>query len=207
MATKNNDYISNPSIQKTPEGVMSYIYLVKPDQYKAPDGTLGAPKFSVTLALDTKNPEHAAYLKAFNDLNDSVGQELLKGIVKDKKAYRIKDICKEECDAEGNPTGVYFLKATTNADDLKGNRKVISVVDSNKATIPSATVSRAFGGTKGRLILGLKKSTDSNRKTVGLVVYLEKVQITELVEGTGSPLGFDAVPVGAVASDDDSVNF
>jgi hypothetical protein len=200
---KNNDYISAPSIQKTPVATLQYIYLSKPDQFKAPDGTLAAPKYSVTVVLDAKDPVHAKYLKEFNELNDAVGQELLKGITKDKKSYRIKDICKEECDDNGDPTGRYFLKATT--------KNKPNVFDSMNKLLTDDIVGKAFGGSTGRVIMGLKKSVDTQRKTVGLVCYLDKAQLITIVEGTSSAGGFDVVDGGFVApgadAGSDDVNF
>lgn len=199
---KNNDYISAPSIQKTPIATMQYIYLARPDQFKAPDGTLAAPKFSVTMVLDSKDPVHAAYLKAFNDLNDAVAAELLKGITRDRKSYRVKDICKEECDDNGDPTGRYFLKATT--------KNKPNVYDGANKLLSDDIIGKAFGGSTGRVIMALKKSVDTQRKTVGLVCYLDKAQLITIAEGTGSAGGFDVVDGGLGGGDtsgDDSVNF
>lgn len=191
MAT-NNDYVSSTA-QTTPICPMQYIYLATPDQYKSPDGKLAAPKYCVTLVLDAKIPEVAAYLKTLNELNDSIGQELIKGVIKDKKSFRIKDICKAEEDESGLETGRYFLKAATNALDLNGNPKALIVVDAQKKPMDKAALARCYSGTMGRVILSLKKSLDTNRKTAGLVLYLDKVQITEIVEGTNSAAGFTAV--------------
>lgn len=199
MAT-NNDWINDPRAQMTPVCPMQYIFLGKPDQYKAPDGTLGTPKFSTTLSIDSKIPENMEYLKHLNELNDTIGQELLKGITKDRKQYRIKDVCKEIEDDSGMGTGVYLLKATTNALDKNGNPKELSVVDGNKVPMSKSALCSCFNGTQGRLILSLKKSIDTQRKTVGIVLYLDKAQITEVVHGTGSSLGFD----GAAADTSES---
>lgn len=199
MAT-NNDWINDPRAQMTPVCPMQYIYLGKPDQYKAQDGTLGAPKYSTTIILDSKVPEHMEYLKHLNELNDTIGQELLKTITKDRKSYRVKDICKSEEDEAGLETGRYFLKATTNALDKNGNPKALSVVDGNKVPMSKADLCSCFTGTQGRLILSLRKSVDTPRKTVGLGIYLDKAQITEVVHGTGSSLGFD----GAAADTSES---
>jgi hypothetical protein len=182
----NDLYINDPKLQKTPIMPFTFIYLARPD-------VKFDPKYHVTGILDEKNPEHAKYLAALNTANDNVGQELLKGITKGRNAFRVKDICKAEEDDTGNPTGRWFLKATTK------NKPV--VVDANGNVIPDAILGRAFSGSKGRLLLSLKKSTVTNHKTTGLTLYLSKVQITELVEGmTAGSSDFDSVPGGFSAA-------
>ena len=185
MADKKSDYVNDPKLQKTPIATMQYIYLARPD-------VKFDPKYGVTLVLDEKIPEHAAYLANLNTLNDNIGQELLKGITKGRNAFKVKNICKPEEDDDGNPTGRWFLKATT--------KNKPTVVDANGVTIPDTVVGRAFGGTKGRLLLSIKKSIATQHKTVGVTLYLSKVQITEIVEGMSAGSNdFDSVPGGFTA--------
>lgn len=193
---KQNDYINDSSLQKTPAVPMQYLYLATPD-------VKFDPKYMCTLVFDTKVPEQAEYLKKLNKLNDDVAAELLKGITKGKNAYRTKDICKPEEDDQGNLTGRFFLKITT--------KQKPQVFDASGALLTDDVVKRAYGGTVGRAILSLKKSIVSTQKTVGLTTYMSKVQIIELVEGNGGGgAGFDSVEGGFTApsfTTDDTPNF
>ncbi len=187
-----SDYVNVPKLQVTPAAPMPYIHIVTPDRYKLPDGSFAPPKYSVTLRLDSKDPVVAAYLKALNDLNDTVGNELIPTITKDRKSYRIKDICKAEEDDDGNETGFYLLKATSK------NKPVIK--DSANNIMSDAAAGRAFSGSTGRIVMSFRKSIDTQRKTVGLVLYLEKVQLISIVEGASCAADFTSVPGGFVAA-------
>ena len=195
---KTSDYISSP-LQKTPIADMIFIYLSNPDT------KFGDPKYGFTLVLDSKVPEHAAFLDGLNNLNDTVGQELLKGITKGRNAFRIKDVCKAEEDDDGNPTGKYFLKCVS-----KQQRPVL---DSKGQVIPADILRKIGSGSKGRALLSIKKSIASQHKTVGITMYLDKVQVVSVVEFTGgSSNGFDAVDGGFTADvhpaiDGDGGNF
>ena len=196
---KTSDYISSP-LQKTPIADMIFIYLAQPDV------KFGDPKYGFTLVLDSKVPEHVAFLDGLNKLNDTVGQELLKGITKGRNAFRVKDVCKAEEDDDGNPTGKYFLKCVS-----KQQRPVL---DSKGQVIPADILRKIGSGSKGRALLSIKKSIASQHKTVGITMYLDKVQVVSVVEysgGSGSS-GFDAVDGGFTADvhpaiDGDGGNF
>ena len=171
-----NDYFNSV----TPFAPFRYIWLGRQD-------TKFDPKYSVEIVLDPDNdPDHKQFMDDVDELNVEVADELLKGIKKGKKAYSPKEMFKEIEDDDGNPTGKYSLKATTKMKP--------KVVDADKNIIPDETLCRCYSGTIGRLILGLKKSVVSTRKTVGLTVYLSKAQITEPVFGGSSD--FDAVDNG-----------
>lgn len=195
---KTSDYISSP-LQKTPIADMIFIYLSNPDT------KFGDPKYGFTLVLDSKVPEHAAFLDDLNKLNDTVGQELLKGITKGRNAFRIKDVCKAEEDDDGNPTGRYFLKCVS-----KQQRPVL---DSKGQVIPADILRKIGSGSKGRALLSIKKSIASQHKTVGITMYLDKVQVVSVVEfAGGSSNGFDEVDGGFTADvhpaiDGDGGNF
>jgi hypothetical protein len=183
---KTSDYISSP-LQKTPIADMFFIYLGHADT------KFGDPKYGFTLVLDSKVPEHLQYLEALNKLNDTVGQELLKGITKGRNAFRVKDVCKAEEDDDGNLTGRYFLKCVS-----KQKRPVL---DSKGQIIPDDLLRKIGSGSKGRAILSIKKSIASQHKTVGITMYLDKVQIVSVVEYTGGNggSGFDTVDGGFTA--------
>ena len=166
-----------------------FIYLVTPDIYKDKlTGKSSDPKWMVTQVLDSKIPEQALYMKELNELNDEVAAELLKGITKGKQAYRTKSIFTPEEDDQGNLTGKYLLKLTTK------NKPVVK--DSQGTIMSDAVVKKAYSGTLLRAIISIKKSLASNQKTVGLTTYLNKVQIIDLVEGTGGGGDFDSVDDG-----------
>lgn len=196
---KTSDYISSP-LQKTPIADMVFIYLSHADT------KFGDPKYGFTLVLDTKDPEHAKFLDGLSKLNDSIGQELLKGITKGRNAYRVKDVCKAEEDDDGNLTGRYFLKCVS-----KQKRPVL---DSKGQLISDDVLRKVGSGSKGRAILSIKKSIASQHKTVGITMYLDKVQIVSVVEyaGGNGGSGFDEVEGGFTtdvhpAIDGTGVNF
>lgn len=199
-------YINDARAQMTPVAPMSFIYLGKADRFKNPDGTLAAPKYSVRLKLDSRDASHLAYMTYLNSLNDAVGAELLEAVApKDKKRFTIKDICKAEEDDDGNTTGFFFLKATS-------NKPPKSIKDSVGNDMLPSVAATAWDGSTGRIIMSLKKSTDTIRKTVGLVLYLEKAQIVTLVQGGGASGGgdFGSVAGGFVSTpvdDSDVPNF
>lgn len=187
MAISNRDlYINDPGLQRSPIAEFKYIYLARPD-------IKFDPKYSVTLVLDEDNPEHEAFMTAVNAVNDVVGQELLKDITKGRSSFKIKEVFKPEEDEDGNPTGRYLLKVTTKNKPM--------VVDSQGILVPDAVLGKAFSGSKGRVLLSIRKSTVTQQKTVGLTLYLNKVQITEISEGmTPGSSDFDTVPGGFSAS-------
>jgi hypothetical protein len=192
----NGDWINDSKLQRTPIAPMTYLYLTRPD-------VKFDPKYHGTIILDEKNPDHAKYLAELNTLNDNIGQALLKDITKGRNAYKVKNICRAEEDDNGNPTGRWFLKATT--------KNKPTVVDANGVVIPDAVLGRAYSGSEGRLLLSFRESTVSTQKTVGVTMYLAKVQITKLVEGMSAGSGdFDSVPggfsAGAVSNGNQSVD-
>lgn len=173
---KDSEYIN----MQTPIGTFRFIYLAKQD-------TKFDPKYSVDLIIDPgDNEEHAAFMERIEELNTKVAEELRKTIKTGAKSYNVKEIFRELEDENGNPTGKYVLKATTKTKPV--------VVDAGRQVMPDDVINRCYGGTKGRLILGLRKSIVSGRKTIGLTVYLNKVQITAPVFGSTSD--FDEVDGG-----------
>lgn len=174
----------------TPFVQLRYLYLAKMDNKFD-------PKYSVDMVLDRKDKEHAKFIKELMELNKKAGEELLDGITKGKKDYRIKDIFKEEEDADGKPTGYLILKCTTK------NKPIVK--DCEGKTLDDSFVNTLGNGTVGRVKLCLKKSTVSTRKTVGLTCYMStyggSVQVKEPVIYTGGDDGgFDKAD-GFVAPD------
>lgn len=156
----------------TPIGTLQYPWLVKQD-------TKFDPKWCVTLQLDPKNnPDHKEFLAKLKKANEDVGKELIDAITKGKSAYRIKELIKADEDADGNPTGTYSIKCST--------KQKPQLYDAKGAAIPDEVGATIWGGSKGRIALSLKKSTATTQKTCGLAIYFTKVQVTEVVKGTGS---------------------
>jgi len=184
----NEQYVESP-LRVTPIAEMKHLYLFRQD-------TKFDPKYGTNFIFDPKkNKEHASYLKALKELNDKVGEELLKGIQKGRNAFKIKDIVTPEEDAEGNPTGRYILKVTT--------KEKPTVKDALGNIIPDSVGQKIGNGSMGRAILSLKKSVVTTRKTVGITFYLSKVQVTEVKEYTST--GSDFSPVeGGFTTDADS---
>jgi hypothetical protein len=173
---KDSEYIN----MQTPIGTFRFIYLARQD-------TKFDPKYSVDLIIEPgDNEDHATFMERVEELNAKIAEELRKTIKTGAKSYNVKEIFRELEDEDGNPTGKYFLKATTKTKPV--------VVDAAKKVIPDDVINRCYSGTKGRLILGLRKSIVPGRKTIGFTVYLNKVQITEPVFGSTSD--FDAVDGG-----------
>lgn len=174
------------AIRMTPIVTLKYLYLHKPDEKYD-------PKYQVTLVFDGNNKAHKAYMDNLNEANTEAGQELLKEITKGRNAYRIKEIFRPEEDDDGNLTGRYLLKATT--------KKKPMVVDAQGQVIPDSILSKIGYGSEGRAILYIKPSTVSTQRTVGLTIYLSKVQVTKFLERPEGSSGFGAVEGGFNAAD------
>lgn len=190
MAKKANDDNNQYTYVTSPIGTFLFPYLVKQD-------TKFDPKWSVTLQLSPKdNPDHKKFLAEVKALNETVGKELLDGITKGKSAYRIKDLIKVDEDADGNITGTYSIKFSTKTKP--------AVYDAAGKQIPDEIAGTIFGGSKGRVAISFKRSTNTSQKTVGLVAYFTKVQVTEIVkgnaggDGASGDSGFGAVEGGFV---------
>lgn len=200
MAKEANElYVTLPSGNFTPICGTLFLHLFTPDRYKNPDGTLAPEKYCVTLVLDPKRPDHKKFMNELSALNKTVGEEILSAMTKGKSAYKVKDMFKPEEDADGNPTGKYHLKVTSNKKPL--------VFDSDDKVIPDSLGTTVYGGSTARVRLSLKKSTITMNKTTGLVAYFDRAQIVTLAErpadtGVATGGGFGAVEGGFVAKSD-----
>ena len=75
------------------------------------------------------------------------------------------------------------------------------VVDAQGQVIPDSILSKIGYGSEGRAILYIKPSTVSTQRTVGLTIYLSKVQVTKFLERPEGSSGFGAVEGGFNAAD------
>ena len=202
-----SDYLSNTGLEFTPEADLKYIYLARPDD------KFGTPKYSVTVILEPeKDKAHKAYVNKLLKLNDEVAQEKIAEVKSGRKAYRVKDLLREEEDDEGEPTGRLLLKIQT--------QKVPIVIDSAKNQIGPNILGTVGSGSRGIVKVSWKKGTNSTQKTAGLIAYMNvypgapSVQILEVKQfeptvqaegGAPSTGGFTSVEGGftvGVTTDD-----
>lgn len=185
-----NGVVKTEGLAVTPVAPANYIYLASPD-------TKYEPKYCYTLRFDPENnPEHKAYVEALMEVNEAVGQSLLKGITKGRKAYRIKDLLVAEEDDSGEPTGAYTLKVTT-----KHPPKVKDTQSPKPQEVPDSIIKQIGSGSKLRALISFRASVVNSQKTVGLTAYLASTQLVELKTFTSSGDGddFGSIEGGFVA--------
>ena len=174
----NSDY----TFAVSPIVPLNYLYLASMD-------TKFDPKYSITLMINPANKEEKEFMISIFKLNKDAHDALLKDIKANKKSYRLKEsIFSEAVDAEGNPTGLFRMKATT--------KQKPAVVDAEGNQLGDEETKKLYSGTKGRVKLSLRKSVATQQKTLGLAVYFSGVQIIDPVFGGGGDGGFDAVEGG-----------
>jgi len=184
----------------TPIGDLAYMYLARPDQKYG--------NYSATVVLDpANNEEHKAFVEEWRKKSDELFARL-KATLPEKKAknYRHREFPYEQEDKEtGDVTGKFLIKAVT-------KHGPVTVVDcgdpDNKVgpkEIPLATVGKLWSGSKGRLLLKMKETINSNRETIGYTVYLNKVQIVE-PKFAGGGGEFGAVAGGFQSNEDASAS-
>lgn len=168
-----SDYLNNTGLEFTPEAALKYIYLARPDD------KFGTPKYSVTVILEpNKDEAHKDYVDRLLKLNDEVAQEKIAEVKSGRRAYRVKDLFREEEDDVGEPTGRLLLKIQT--------QRVPIVIDSAKNQIGPNILGTVGSGSRGIVKVSWKKGINSTQKTAGLIAYMNvypgapSVQILEL---------------------------
>jgi hypothetical protein len=163
------------------------------------------------LKADWEKRAEAVRQKAIKD-----AQAAKKGVAA-AKALEITTPISEEMDEEtGEPTGRLIIKAKTSAEykDKKTNEMVavrVPVFDAKAKPVKGRT--KAGKGTIAKISGTLSEYVSASIKKAGLTLYLDAVQILELVEygGDGSSYGFEAEEDGydaeAAAADDDDDAF
>ena len=169
----------------TPIGEMKYCYFGKPDQFD---------KKGCQLILDSKNPEHKAFIEKLQTMNKKLYDEAITKITQKRSEYRMKTLPEPVEDQDG----IFIIKARTNATNIVG------VYDAQRNPLTEEAKNKVFSGSKGRLNLALKASVlGAPHYKIGYSVYLQAVQVTELAKSTGSsgaaPDAFGAVEGGFVA--------
>lgn len=186
----------------TPKAEMKYPFLgEKQSEYQ------GKPQgWGCTFILDPKNnPEHAKFKDEMDKLTKDLFDREIQNIKRERDEYRIKPWCKKEYDKENNETGRFLFKIST-----KGS---FSVFDAKAVKLTPQQASGIWGGSTGRASLSMKEDVYSAKKTIGFVMYFDKVQVID-IKGKGSMTADDgSCPFGAVegaegfkATGDDSPN-
>ena len=173
---------------KTPKVGTSFMYLLKPDtKYKA-DGS-----YSVTLVLDPTNAEHKAFMDKINGMSQEVFDRRIKNIKREREDYRLKKLFKveyarlsEEDKAKGldpQPTGKMTLKVSTSKPFALYGPKATD------GQVSKETLKNIWSGSTCKVNILLKEHEDSSKKTLGFVVYFDKIQFIDILKGSGNNSG------------------
>ena len=162
------------------EGVAVWPHLTKPDTKWKEEG-----EFHTKLRIDADTAEPMlARLEAMQEQELKVAQKKAKG----KKAKPADLPIQPEYDDEGEETGYYILKAgmkasgTSRKTGQKWQRK-LPLFDGKGKPVPSSVA--VYSGSVLNLAVEPKAWTNPKAE-VGVKLYLEAVQIINLVNGSGS---------------------
>lgn len=197
---------------KTPIGVFKYCHLNKPDTRFNAEGS-----FSVTAVFDKDDPVVAEFLDEMNALHKAAGAEGKEKFSKMKPAAKKKLEAKgikgctlmpfyeEIYDEEDEPTGEISIRFKTSAQYISKKtgepvQKVVPLVDGKGRIIPTKKRPLVYGGTTGRIDFVTRNSFIPATGAAYLSIYMNKVQIAELVGPGGG--GFDEISGSSFDADD-----
>lgn len=188
----------------TPIGVFKYCHLNKPDTRYKEEG-----EYSVTVLLDKADAGTKAILATLDKMHKQAYEDGCEKMeetnAKQKAKWKQKKITKptlnpyyaDEVDEDGDPTGRIELRMKTKASftDRDGNsqKKTVGLVDAKGVMIPAKKRPLVYAGTEGRVAFAAAASFIPKDADVYLSLYLNQVQITNLVSGGGGTSAFGAV--------------
>jgi len=176
--------------ETTPIGELRYCNFGKLDQYG---------KKGCQLILDINIPEHKAFIEKLQKMNKTFYDEAITKITQKRSEYRMIKLPEpvENEEKPDAPATQYIIKARTSGERL------LKVVDALKADLTEEQKNKVFSGSKGRLIIAMKKNVlGAPHYKIGYGVYLSAVQVTELVAPGASQAdisSFGEVPDGFTA--------
>lgn len=197
---------------QTPVGIFKYCHLNKPDTKFSEVGD-----FSVTVVFDADEEPVKRMLSALKKAHAKAVEEAEEKwdeiSVPNKKKLANKGITgvialpfyEDEYDENDQPTGNIMLRFKTKAQfkDRKTGRmseKVVTFVDGKGQVIPAKKRPLVYGGTTGRVDFSNSAYFIPAQGTAGLSLYLNKVQIAQLVSAGGG--GFDEIEGSGFSADD-----
>ena len=181
----NNDQRMAYTNLTSPICPMAYIHLATPDEYQGV-----ATGYCTTLILDPNDPEHSAFIDRVNDAAQQSFDRHIKAVpVGRQRQYTRYTPLKDDLDKDGLPTGLLLLKVST--------KKAFCIVNAAKVPMEAADTEGYRRGTTGRVKLSLKEVVFAPRCQIGVIAYLNAVQIVEpCYNGSSSSANdFDVVEV------------
>lgn len=156
---------------KTPKAPTSYMYLLKPDTKYKKDG-----EYSVTIVLDPeKNPEHKQFMDDLTKKTQEVFDRNVKKIKRGAEEFRLKPLFKAEYDDKDQKTGRFSIKfSTTRPYALFGPK-------ASDGQIPKDSLKKIWSGSTCRISAQLKEHVDTSKKTIGFVMYFDKIQFIDIL--------------------------
>ena len=171
----------------TLKGVIKYHHLIKPNTKFNKDGT-----FSVDILVDPATADGKAMLANLKKRADDVFAAEVKKAPKTNK-FKVHYPFSKELDKDEKETGMYVVRAKTNAKNKDGAARLIPLFDAKNA--PITTPPRLGRGSLVNVNVTPAAMSMDATKIHGLTLYLNAVQIKELVEYAGqdaSSFGFEA---------------
>jgi hypothetical protein len=172
----------------TPKGAALFCHVVEAQTDFNEKGT-----YSTMIVCDPEEPSVQKLINQLEELRDTAYEETVAtlGPVKSKGITKA-DVYKEDCDAEGNATGLirFKLKLDNVADALeKGWTASITVIDASKR--PINPVPLVGNGSIIRCAGFAKPYYMGSTKSVGVSLKWDKMQIIDLVSFSGGGDEFD----------------
>lgn len=172
-------------LPRSPAGVAVHPWLNRPDTKFNARGV-----YKVKLAFDSSDPAAQEFKASLEKLRDDKLAEWKADPANKKylKRLSVNDVCAEELDDEGEPTGRWLFNFSTYAsykDKKTGQvvqRKPPTLFDSRRNVV---TVN-VFGGSTLKVAYSPSFWFSAKDTEVGLKTYLVAVQIIELVSGSGA---------------------
>lgn len=171
----------------TPAGIAQWAWLTKPNTKFNPEGTLGV---DLLLDKDVAKP----LIDELDQMVEESYQKACEYLKEKKKAGQIKNIIKkepyqEEYNEEGESTGQYRLKFTSNAKTKEGKPITIKLFDAKAQPIKNKDI-RVGNGSIIKVSFTPSLYFVPATNMAGVKLYLNAVQILELVDMPTYASGF-----------------
>lgn len=194
------DFGVKPVAMTTPKCEVRWAKVIEPD-YKFDDNGI----YSIDCIVNTDDPDMVAMLQKLEVILDAAWAKWAKENPAKAKQYTKAPIVREYIDsATGDSTGVNYIHIKTKAVDAKGNDKKVPIYDRRAQKDTSGTL--IGNGSICKVGFSAAPYEVASSKTIGLSLYLNAVQVIDLVEYSGGNFDFtdegddDALPDWASAS-------
>lgn len=183
---------------KTPVGIAKYPALTEPDTKFDEAGV-----YKTGLLLPGDAPETQAFISKLEGIRDAFAEQARAEDAK-RKRYSLADVCEDELDEEGEPTGNVVFKIKRKAKVTKKNGDIIEMKpnlwDAHNVAIKDVSSLRLWTGSEIACAGDVVPYAMANGKTIGVSLRLQHVQVISLSAAGGSP--FDDHDDGYTAEDE-----